>query len=545
MSESDNNTQDPLLNIESLHIQVKSEQQWKPIIENISLKVMPGEVTALVGSSGSGKSITAHSILDLFPENSVQYQGRIEFMGQNMIPLNEYERGQIRGKQIGMIFQEPMTSLNPLHTIEKQIGETLYLHPNPKISSVRDKIISLLNAVGIDSPEQRLEHYPHQLSGGQRQRVMIAMAIANNPKLLIADEPTTALDVTIQAQIIELLEKLRREMNMAILFISHDLSLVNHISERVYVLEQGSVIESGETSEVFKSPKHPKTISLLEAEPSGHGTALPEQSDVLLKTEGLKVWFPIYKGVFKKIEGYFKAVQPIDLELKKGWCYGLVGESGSGKTTLGLSLLGLVKRDGKIIYQDEPVETISKESLRALRKEIQIVFQDPFASLSPRLTVFEILAEGLRVHAKPLDAPKDKKQRAAWTEQQVIEALEKVSLPADSRHRYPHEFSGGQRQRIAIARALIIKPSFLVLDEPTSALDRHVQKQIIELLRDLQEQHRLTYLFISHDLKVIRAISHEIWVMKKGEVIERNDTESLFNTPKEPYTQSLIKAAFN
>ncbi len=533
----------PLLDIQSLTVELRSANQWTTIVKELNFNVLPGEITALVGSSGSGKSVTAHSILNLFPRNAARFQGRIEFLGQNLIPLNELERCNIRGKQIGMIFQEPMTSLNPLHTIERQISETLLLHPNPKVRSHEEKTLELLDAVGIREPKQKMKQYPHQLSGGQRQRVMIAMAIANNPKLLIADEPTTALDVTIQAQIIELLNQLRKQLNMSILFISHDLTLVDRFSERVYVMDEGKIIETGPTNQVFQSPKHPRTISLIEAEPDGNAVSIVNEPEVLIKTNELKVWFPIYKGIFKKVVDHFKAVEPVDLTLKKGICYGLVGESGSGKSTLGLSLLKLIESDGEIFYQDKSISKVNKESLRLLRKELQIVFQDPFASLSPRLTVGEILAEGLIVHAKALDAPSDQKSLTSWINTQVSETLQTVDLPEEAKSRYPHEFSGGQRQRIAIARALILKPKFIVLDEPTSALDRHVQKQIIELLRHLQEKHQLTYLFISHDLKVVRAMSHEIWVMKNGVIVEQNTTENLFNAPKEAYTRSLINAA--
>ena len=522
----------PLLNIRNLSVAFTG----KTVVEDIDLKVVTGECVALVGESGSGKSVTALSVLGLLPYPLASHpSGEILFNGNDLLKLKEPQLRAIRGNRISMIFQEPMTSLNPLHTVEKQIGESLLLHAAMNRQQARSRILELLDLVGIPDPKSRLKQYPHELSGGLRQRVMIAMALANEPELLIADEPTTALDVTIQQQILELLKSLQTKLNMSVLLITHDLNIVRRFADRVYVMHQGQLVETAPTVDLFAKPKEIYTQVLLAAEPDGKPADIPDKSPVILKTDALKVWFPIQSGLFKRVKNYHKAVNDINLTLKRGETLGVVGESGSGKTTLALAILRLTTSTGEIHFAGQDLNQLPQKAVKPLRKQMQIVFQDPFGSLSPRMLVGESIAEGLEVHG--VRDPAD-------IEKRVIQALEDVGLSADIRNRYPHEFSGGQRQRIAIARALVLRPELIVLDEPTSALDRTVQKQIIELLRDLQTRYQLSYLFISHDLAVVRALSHKLLVMKSGVAVEQGDASDIFNHPQHPYTQQLLKAAF-
>ncbi len=523
----------PLLSIRDLAVNFHQNT----VVEGVNLDLAKGETLALVGESGSGKSVTALSILQLLPyPNASHPTGSIRFLDQELIGASHADLRHIRGDRISMIFQEPMTSLNPLHTIEKQIGEILFLHRGMKSAQARDRIVELLELVGLPKARDRLQAYPHELSGGQRQRIMIAMALANEPDLLIADEPTTALDVTIQAQILALLKELQQKLGMTMLLITHDLGIVRQVAQKVAVMQDGRLVEEGDTETVFSQPKHPYTEALLAAEPSGTKAAVPESIPVILQSEKLKVWFPIQKGFFKRTVDYIKAVDEIDLKVRKGQTIGIVGESGSGKTTLGMALLRLQDSEGAIRFEHHDLQQLKRDRLRTLRSDIQIVFQDPFGSLSPRMSVAQIISEGLSVH----NICPDPQER----EQLIIATLMEVGLDPDSRHRYPHEFSGGQRQRISIARAMILKPKLVILDEPTSALDRTVQSQIIQLLRDMQSKHELTYLFISHDLSVVRAMSDEILVMKNGRVEERGPTEHIVNNPEQPYTQELMAAAF-
>ncbi|MDX2103856.1 MAG: ABC transporter ATP-binding protein [Alphaproteobacteria bacterium] len=504
-------------------------------VRGLSFTLARGETLAVVGESGSGKSVTALSLLRLLPP-SATVGGRIELLGEDVVGAPEARLQALRGNRVGMIFQEPMTALNPLHTIERQIGEMLWLHKAMRGAAVRTRVLELLELVGIDQPDLRLQAFPHQLSGGQRQRVMIAMALANDPDILIADEPTTALDVTIQAQILELLAELQQRLGMAMLLISHDLGIVRRVAHRVLVMTGGVGVESGATAEVFARPQHPYTVTLLQAEPTGSPPPVATDATPLLEVEGLRVWFPLKRGVLKRTVGHIKAVDGVDLSVRPGETVGIVGESGSGKTTLGLALLRLAPSEGAIRFDGADLQRLPPRSLRPLRRDIQIVFQDPFGALSPRLSVAEIIGEGLDVHRRDLDA--------AGRDAAVVQVLGEVGLDPAVRHRYPHEFSGGQRQRIAIARALILKPRLVVLDEPTSALDRTVQRQIVELLRGLQARHRLAYLFISHDLAVVRAMSHRVLVMHRGVVVESGTAEALFANPTHAYTQRLLAAAF-
>ena len=507
-----------------------------PVVHQINLHIRPGECVALVGESGSGKSVTALSVLQLLPYPLASHpQGQILFQGEDLLQVNEPQIRAIRGNRISMIFQEPMTSLNPLHCVEKQIGETLQLHAGMSRKQARARILELLELVGIPEPEKRLKQYPHELSGGLRQRIMIAMALANEPQLLIADEPTTALDVTIQQQILELLKSLQQKLNMAVLLITHDLNIVRRYADRVCVMHQGRQVESSPCQVLFEKPQHPYTRKLLDAEPAGRPADVADYTHKVLETQSLNVWFPIHSGLFKRISGHHKAVNDINLTLHRGETLGIVGESGSGKTTLALAILRLIRSDGRIHFAGQNLNQLAQKAIKPYRKQMQIVFQDPFGSLSPRMLVGESIAEGLEVHGIT-----DK----ADIEQRIIQALEDVGLPTDIRNRYPHEFSGGQRQRIAIARALVLKPELIVLDEPTSALDRTVQKQIIELLRDLQARYQLSYLFISHDLSVIRALSHKLLVMKDGIAVEQGNAEAIFQNPEHPYTRELFLAAF-
>ena len=508
-------------------------------VKHASFTLDRGETLALVGESGSGKSVTALSILQLLPYPSARHttDSSIRFAGEELVGGAPARLREIRGNRIAMVFQEPMTSLNPLHTLEKQIGETLLIHKHMSGSAARARTLELLRLVGLRDAENRLGAYPHQLSGGQRQRVMIAMAIANEPDILIADEPTTALDVTIQAQILELMRDLKDRLGMALLLITHDLTIVRHMAERVCVMTQGEIVEQGRTADIFAQPQHPYTRRLLAAEPKGRVPPADPAAPVLIEGDDVKVWFPIRSGVFRRIKGYVKAVDGVSLKVRAGSTLGVVGESGSGKTTLGLALLRLLDAEGAIRFEGRDIAQEPQRRLRPLRREMQVVFQDPYSSLSPRLSIAQIVGEGLRVHN--LSASEAERR------QLIEETLAEVGLDPAAAERYPHEFSGGQRQRVAIARALVLKPRFLVLDEPTSALDMSVQAQIVDLLRELQERYGLAYLFISHDLKVVRALSHEILVMKDGEIVESGSTERVMTAPEHPYTRALMAAAFD
>ena len=504
----------------------------QPVVHGIDLDIRPGECVALVGESGSGKSVTAHSILQLLDPAITRIDGSIRYAGEELLGVHERYLRQLRGNRIAMIFQEPMSSLNPLHTIERQLGESLALHKGLAGAAARQRILQLLELVGIQRPRERLKAYPHQLSGGQRQRVMIAMALACEPQLLIADEPTTALDVTVQRKILLLLKELQGRLGMALLIISHDLNLVRNIAQRVAVMRGGVIVEQASCEQLFSAPQHPYSIELLNAEPGGEALCR-EPAEDLLEVRDLNVRFRLGGG-WLRAKSYLHAVNGIDLNLQRGKTLGIVGESGSGKSTLGQAILRLLDAQGSIRFQGEALEQLSGKQLRPLRKRLQVVFQDPFGSLSPRLCVEQIIAEGLQVHS---DLTASERERA------VIEVLREVGLDPATRHRYPHEFSGGQRQRIAIARALVLKPDLILLDEPTSALDRTVQKQIVALLRRLQQEHGLTYLFISHDLAVVRALAHDLIVMKDGEVVERGATAELFRSAQHPYTRELLAAS--
>ncbi|OOY25366.1 microcin ABC transporter ATP-binding protein [Thioclava sediminum] len=523
----------PVLEVENLKVSFSSEGKFTPAVKGVSFTVNAGETVALVGESGSGKSVTALSTVALVGGNS-KVEGSIRYEGREMVGATERELMQVRGNDISFIFQEPMTSLNPLHTLEKQIGESLALHQGVTGEEAKKLIIDLLDKVGIQNPADRLQDYPHQLSGGQRQRVMIAMALANGPDLLIADEPTTALDVTIQAQILELLADLKRDMGMSLLFISHDLGVVRRIADRVCVMQHGEIVEQGKTEDIFANPKHPYTKKLLEAEPTGRAEPVPENAPELVRTEHLKIWFPIQRGLLRKTIGHVKAVNDASLSVRAGETLGIVGESGSGKTTLALAIMRLIASEGPIIYENQDISNWQANKLRALRRDMQIVFQDPFGSLSPRMTVEQIIGEGLTVHG--VDPGRNRREM-------VAEIMEETGLDPAMMERYPHEFSGGQRQRIAIARAMILRPKVVVLDEPTSALDMTVQVQIVDLLRDLQKRHGLAYLFISHDLRVVRALSHKIMVMKRGDVVEAGNAAEVFANPQTAYTRQLMVAA--
>ncbi|MEM6355933.1 MAG: ABC transporter ATP-binding protein [Pseudomonadota bacterium] len=524
----------PLLEVRDLRITFGAAP--RPAVDGVSFSVGAGETLALVGESGSGKSLSALSTVGLLPDTA-KIEGTVRFRGETLTGASGETLRRIRGNDISFIFQEPMTSLNPLHTIEKQIAESLTLHQGLKGTAARDRVLELLAQVGIRDAESRLGAWPHQLSGGQRQRVMIAMALANGPKLLVADEPTTALDVTIQAQILELLADLRRREGLAMLFITHDLGIVRKVADRVAVMEKGHIVETGPTEQVFDTPEHPYTQKLLSAEPTGRPDPVRDNAETLLEGEKMRVWFPIRTGFFRRTTGYVKAVTDIDLSLREGETLGIVGESGSGKTTLALALMRLIGSEGRIAFLGRNVHELPKRDLRALRRDMQVVFQDPYGSLSPRMSVAEIIAEGLGVHGLQGDA--------ATPREAVAQVMTETGLDPATMDRYPHEFSGGQRQRIAIARAMILKPRFVVLDEPTSALDMTVQGQIVELLRDLQRRHSLGYLFISHDLKVVRAMAHRVIVMRHGDVVEAGPVEQIFEAPQTPYARGLIAAAFD
>lgn len=523
-----------LLTVKQLSISFDGDTGSRPIINNISFALYKGQTLALVGESGSGKSVTAHAILRLLSSHARFTSGEIFFDGVDLLKLPIKAMQAVRGSRIAMIFQEPMTSLNPLHTVGKQIAEMVSLHQPVTKQQAYQRALELLTLVELNNPEQRLKSYPHQLSGGQRQRVMIAMALANNPEILIADEPTTALDVTIAQKILELLLRLQEKLGMAILLISHDLNLVRRVTDYVCVMQQGALVEQGKTEQVFTSPQHPYTCLLLDAEPNGE-PARTEVGNTLLECKNLKVWFPIKHGFLQRTVAHVKAVDGINIKLAQGQTLGVVGESGSGKSTLGLALLRLIESQGPIVFAGNALHCFTNKQLRPLRRQLQIVFQDPFGSLSPRMSVAEIIGEGLDVHNIG-----DKPQR----EQTIIQTLIEVGLDPETRHRYPHEFSGGQRQRISIARALVLKPQLIVLDEPTSALDRTVQKQVVELLRDLQVKYNLTYLFISHDLAVVKALCHQLIVMRDGKVVEAGCAKSIFSQPQDNYTKQLLAAAF-
>ncbi len=527
-----------LLEVEDLAVHFRLEGGILEAVRGVSFTLEKGETLALVGESGSGKTVTALSIPQLLPyPRAFHPGGSIRLLGREMIGADEATLRAIRGNRVGMVFQEPMTSLNPLHTVEKQIAEVLLLHRRMDRAQARRRVLELLELVGIDDPERRLSAYPHQLSGGQRQRVMIAMAIANEPDLLIADEPTTALDVTIQAQILALLQDLQRRLGMALLLITHDLAIVRRIADRVAVMREGRIVEQGPTARVLQRPRHPYTRELLAAEPKGPPREPDPAAPVLLEARDLRVHYPIQKGLLRRTVGWVKAVDGVDLMVRRGQTLGVVGESGSGKTTLGLALLRLITSEGRIVFDGRDIQGWSWKQMRPLRREMQIVFQDPYGSLSPRMSVGEIIAEGLQVHG----IGRDRAERR----ERVARILEEVGLDPAVMDRYPHEFSGGQRQRIAIARAMVLEPRFVVLDEPTSALDVSVQAQIVALLRELQRRHGVAYLFISHDLRVVRALAHEILVMRAGRVVEAGPARRILETPRHPYTRALVRAAFD
>lgn len=524
-----------LIEIRDLAVEFVTGQHTQRVIEGVSFDIRKGETLALVGESGSGKSVTAHSILRLLPYPLARHPaGSITYAGKDLLKLPEAKLRGIRGNRIAMVFQEPMTSLNPLHSIEKQIKEVLALHKGISGKAATQRTLELLELVGIPEPTKRLKAYPHELSGGQRQRVMIAMALANEPELLIADEPTTALDVTVQLKILELLKELQARLGMALLLITHDLNLVRRIAHRVCVMQRGCIVEQASCEELFRAPQHPYTRELLAAEPSGKPVDSP-QGPPLLEVDDLRVWFPVKKGLLRRTVDHVKAVDGIDFTLHQGQTLGIVGESGSGKSTLGLAILRLLGSQGAIRFQGQPLDGLSQKDVRPFRRQMQVVFQDPFGSLSPRMCVGQIVGEGLRIHGMGTEAEQ---------EQAIIDALLEVGLDPETRNRYPHEFSGGQRQRIAIARALVLKPALILLDEPTSALDRTVQRQVVELLRSLQAKYNLTYLFISHDLAVVRALSHHLMVVKHGKVVEQGPAEAIFAAPQHTYTKQLLEAAF-
>ena len=533
-----NTTSQPLLDVQDLSVAFRQGGKTSVAVDRISFKIDRGECVALVGESGSGKSVSALSVLKLLPYPSASHpSGSITFKGRDLLPLDENEMRGVRGNDISIIFQEPMTSLNPLHTIEDQIGETLLLHGGLRGKAARERTLELLTQVGIPDPETRLGAYPHQLSGGQRQRIMIAMALANEPDLLIADEPTTALDVTVQAQILKLLADIRARLGMSLLFITHDLGIVRRIADRVCVMNNGKIVEQGPVEQVFTAPQHDYTKALLAAEPKPDPAPPRPEAPVVMQADDLKVWFPIKRGLLRSTVGHVKAVDGVSLAVRKGETLGVVGESGSGKTTLGLALLRLISSQGPIVFLGKPIQGLRFKEMRPFRRDMQIVFQDPYGALSPRMSVNDIIAEGLSVHQPSLSAPE--------REARVVKALADVGLDPQVRFRYPHEFSGGQRQRISVARAIVLEPDFVVLDEPTSALDMLFQAQMVDLLRALQRKRDLTYMFISHDLRVVASLASHLIVMRQGKVVEEGEAATLFRNPKTDYTRALFAAAFN
>jgi microcin C transport system ATP-binding protein len=529
--------QGPLLQVKDLSTHFGEGPRLVKAVDHVSFTIDRSRTLALVGESGSGKSVSALSIMRLLPYPMASHpSGSILFKGQELIKAPESAMRRLRGDEISMIFQEPMTSLNPLHTIEKQVNEVLLIHKGLSKAAARARTLELLRLVQLPHAERRLGAYPHELSGGQRQRVMIAMALANEPELLIADEPTTALDVTVQAQILELLAGLKKKNGMSMLFITHDLGIVRKIADRVCVMTNGKIVETGPTSEIFDNPRHAYTRHLLAAEPKGKPPASDDASETVMRGEDVKVWFPIKQGFFRRVVDHVKAVDGIDVTVRAGQTLGVVGESGSGKTTLGLALARMISSQGAISFAGRDIDKLSFNAMRPLRRELQIVFQDPYGSLSPRMSVTEIIEEGLKIHEPKLSA--DGRDR------RVVDVLKEVGLDPATRFRYPHEFSGGQRQRIAIARAMVLNPRFVMLDEPTSALDMSVQAQVVDLLRGLQARHNLAYLFISHDLKVVRALANQVIVMRNGRIVEAGSSEQIFENPQTDYTRALISAAF-
>jgi microcin C transport system ATP-binding protein len=527
-----------LLEVRDLSVAFRVEGGENLAVDRVSFDIDAGETMALVGESGSGKSVTALSILQLLPYGAARHpSGSIRFRGTELMGAEAAVLDRVRGNEISMIFQEPMTSLNPLHTVEKQINEVLLLHKRMSPRQARARTLELLHLVRIQEPEKRLGSYPHQLSGGQRQRVMIAMALANEPDLLIADEATTALDVTIQAQILKLLAELGSELQMAMLLITHDLGIVRKVADRVAVMTGGEIVEQNTVADIFERPQHPYTRHLLASEPKGRPEPPAVDAPPVMSAQHLKVYFPIKAGVFRRTIDHVRAVDDVSFTVAEGETIGVVGESGSGKTTLGLALLRLIRSQGGIRFEEHDLDAMKTRQIRPLRREMQIVFQDPFGSLSPRLSIAQIVEEGMLVHG----------YGGSWEErrQLIAEALVEVDLEPDAMDRYPHEFSGGQRQRVAIARAMVLKPRFVVLDEPTSALDMSVQAQIVELLRDLQRRHKLTYLFISHDLRVVRALANSVLVLRHGQVVEQGPADEIFERPKSDYTRALMAAAFD
>jgi len=526
----------PLLSVEGLQVAFKRKDGERRVVHGVDFSISEGETLALVGESGSGKTVSAQAILRLIPEHWISYPaGRVLFQGRDVLGMSESELVALRGRDVGMIFQEPMTSLNPLHTIEKQLGECFALHQGISGERARDLSLHALERVGLRDARARLGAYPHQLSGGERQRVMIAIALANKPKLLIADEPTTALDVTIQAQILSLVKDLQRELGMAVLFITHDLGIVRRLADRVAVMKDGLIAETGSTASIFSAPSHPYTRELLASEPDGDVPPAGSGAPVIAEAADLKVWFPIRRGFLRRVAGHVKAVDGVSFALRRGRTLGVVGESGSGKTTLGKALLRLEKSEGSIVVDGAQFQLLDAKSLRPLRRRMQIIFQDPYGSLSPRMSVGDIVGEGLLIHK--IGAPEERRAL-------VAAALKEVGLGEEHLDRFPNEFSGGQRQRIALARALVLRPDILILDEPTSSLDRTIQFQVVELLKRLQESHGLTYLFISHDLKIVKSLCHDLLIMKNGKVVEAGPAREIFSAPKESYTKELLGTAF-
>jgi microcin C transport system ATP-binding protein len=527
-----------ILDVKNLSVEFVNGENRMMAVKGASFSVSKGETLAVVGESGSGKSVTALSIMQLLPYPSARHpSGSILFEGRELVGAGEAVMSTVRGDKISMIFQEPMTSLNPLHTIGRQIGEMLYLHRRMTSEAAQKRTVELLEMVGLSKLATRLNAYPHELSGGQRQRVMIAMALANDPDILIADEPTTAVDVTVQAQILKLLKELQKKLGMAVILITHDLNVVRHVADRVMVMYRGEIVETAKTADLFSIPQHDYTKMLLAAQPKGSAADFDHAAAPILEADDVKVHFPVKTGVFRRVTDHVKAVDGVDFVLRPGQTVGIVGESGSGKTTLALALLRLLPSQGKIMFKGSRIDDLDEKGIRPLRRDMQIVFQDPYGSLSPRLSVEQIIEEGLRIHFP--------KMTAAERVEKVISVLKEVGLDPEVRHRYPHEFSGGQRQRIAIARTMVLQPKVVILDEPTSALDMSVQAQVVDLLRGLQQKYNLAYVFISHDLRVVRAMSHDVIVMKNGLVVEKGPTQQVFDNPQQEYTKTLLAAALN